>query len=68
MNKELFSGFHLVDTFSNCFSFNIVKYKDTEAELLISTILRISIRDLAQNQTLYSLYPILISITILLSL
>ena len=31
MNKELSPGFHLVDAFSDCFSFNIVKHKDTRA-------------------------------------
>ena len=30
LNKELSPGFCLVDTFSNCFSFNVVKYKDTK--------------------------------------
>jgi len=31
LNKELPSDFQLVDTFSNCFSFNIVKCKDAKA-------------------------------------
>jgi len=31
LNKELSSRFHLVDTFPNYFSFNIVKYKDAKA-------------------------------------
>ena len=31
LNKELSPGFHLVDTFPNCFPFNIVKCKDTRA-------------------------------------
>jgi len=31
MNKELSPSFCLVDTFSDCFSFNIVECKDTEA-------------------------------------
>ena len=30
LNKELSSGFHLVDTFSNCFSFISVNQKDTD--------------------------------------
>jgi len=31
LNKELSPGFWLVDTFSNHFSFNVVKYKDAKA-------------------------------------
>ena len=31
LNKELSSRFHLVDTFPNYFSFNIVKCKDAKA-------------------------------------
>ena len=32
LNKELFLGFHLIDIFSDCFFFNIIKYKDAEAK------------------------------------
>ena len=31
LNKELSPGFQLVDTFSDYFSFNVVKHKDAEA-------------------------------------
>jgi len=31
LSKELFSGFHSVDIFSDCFFFNIIKCKDAEA-------------------------------------
>jgi len=33
LNKKLSPGFCLVDTFSNCFSFNIVKHKDAKARI-----------------------------------
>jgi len=33
LNKELSSGFRLVDIFSDCFSFNIVKHKDAKARI-----------------------------------
>ena len=33
LNKKLSPGFCLVDTFSDCFSFNIVKHKDTKARI-----------------------------------
>ena len=31
LNKELSLGFHMVDTFSNCFSFILFNWKDTDA-------------------------------------
>jgi len=33
LNKELSPGFHLVDIFSDYFSFNIVKHKDAKARI-----------------------------------
>ena len=33
LNKELLPGFHLIDTFSNHFSFYLVNRKDNDAKI-----------------------------------
>jgi len=60
LNKELSSGFHLVDTFSDYFSFYSVNRKDADAKLHIITNLIISTRTLSLIKTQFLLFWMLV--------
>jgi len=60
LNKELSSGFHLVDTFSDHFSFYSVNRKDADAKLHIITNLIISTRTLSLIKTQFLLFWMLV--------
>ena len=66
LNKELSFSFHLVDTFSDYFSFYSVDRKDTDAKLHIITNLIISTRTLSLIKTQFLSFWILVLKTMLL--